>query len=81
MGVLRLFVSIANTLHVHSKSAMQMSLDELAVGYNNFAYVGDRKLLGKSIRAWAKELQKRLLNVSDVGIDRLWAQITSWQML
>ena len=50
---------------------MQMSLDELAVGYNNFAYVGDRKLLSKSIRAWAKELQKRLLNVSDVEIDRL----------
>jgi len=71
MGVLKLFVSVAYVLQTRPTLATRVSLDELAAGYGRFAYVGDRKTLGKLIRSWAKELQNRVLNVSDQEIDRL----------
>ncbi|CAG0992710.1 hypothetical protein ANRL3_02887 [Anaerolineae bacterium] len=71
MGALRLFASVVHTLHARPTLATQTSLDELAAGYGKFAYVGNRKTLSKFIHAWAKELQKRLLNVSDTEIERL----------
>jgi hypothetical protein len=71
VSVFRLFASTVSVLHARPGNAIKSSLDELASSYGKFAYVGDRKTLGKFVRAWAKELQKRLLEVSDAEIDRL----------
>lgn len=71
MGVFNLFVSIVGALQTRPALTTQASLDELAARYGKFAYVGDRKALGKFVRAWSRELQKRLLNVSDAEIERL----------
>ncbi len=71
MGVLRLFVSVVGTLHTRPALATRADLDELAAGYAKFAYVGNRKVLSKFVRAWSKELQKRLQTVSDGEIEQL----------
>lgn len=71
MGVLRLYVSLVNSLHTRPALGTRVSLDELAAGYAKFAYVGNRKVLRKFVRVWAKELQERLLTVTDLEINRL----------
>ena len=71
MGVFNLFISVVSTLQARPSFATRASLDELAAGYGKFAYIGDRKALSKFVRVWAKELQERILKVSDEEIARL----------
>lgn len=71
MGALRLFVSIACTLHAQPARATRDQLDELAAAYKGFAYIGNRKTLNRLVRAQAGQLQKRLLEIPDSELDRL----------
>jgi|GEM_PF-459990 len=71
MGVLRFYVSVLDSLGKRPMLATRSSLDKLAMGYGKFAYVGNRKVLGKFIRVQAKELQERLQKVSEAEIASL----------
>ncbi|GBC99604.1 hypothetical protein HRbin17_02133 [bacterium HR17] len=62
MGILRLYVTLLRCLAAQPDNAIQKSLDEIAGGYGDFAYIGSRRTLQSIVLKQAGLLHQRLQN-------------------
>ena len=71
MGILRLYVTLLRCLAAQPDNAIQKSLDEIAGGYGDFAYIGSRRTLQSIVLKQAGLLHQRLQNFDKRFYDEL----------